>query len=28
MAEFICGFALTGHKFINGKVIPVAINNP
>lgn len=28
MAKFICGFALTGHKFINGKVIPVAINNP
>lgn len=28
MAEFICGFALTGHKFINGKIIPVAINNP
>lgn len=28
MAEYICGFALTGHKFINGKVIPVAINNP
>jgi short-subunit dehydrogenase len=28
MAEFICGFALTGHKFINGKVIPVAITNP
>jgi 3-oxoacyl-[acyl-carrier protein] reductase len=28
MAEFISGFALKGHKFINGKVIPVAINNP
>jgi NAD(P)-dependent dehydrogenase (short-subunit alcohol dehydrogenase family) len=28
MAEFISDFALTGHKFINGKVIPVAIANP
>ncbi|MCX6252877.1 MAG: SDR family NAD(P)-dependent oxidoreductase [Bacteroidia bacterium] len=28
MAEFICGFALNGHKFMNGKVIPVALNNP
>jgi 3-oxoacyl-[acyl-carrier protein] reductase len=28
MAEFICDFALNGHKFINGKVIPVAISNP
>jgi NAD(P)-dependent dehydrogenase (short-subunit alcohol dehydrogenase family) len=28
MAEFICGFAINGHKFINGKVIPVAITNP
>jgi hypothetical protein len=28
MAEFIAGFALNGHKFMNGKIIPVAINNP
>lgn len=28
MAEFICGFALTGHKFFNGKILPVAIGNP
>ena len=28
MAEFISGFALTGHKFFNGKILPVAIGNP
>jgi len=28
MAEFICGFALTGHKFFNGKILPVALGNP
>jgi 3-oxoacyl-[acyl-carrier protein] reductase len=28
MAEFICDFALTGNKFINGKVIPVSISTP
>ena len=28
MAEYISGFAMTGHKFMNGKVIPVALNNP
>jgi NAD(P)-dependent dehydrogenase (short-subunit alcohol dehydrogenase family) len=28
MAEFISDFALKGHKFINGKIIPVAVNNP
>lgn len=28
IAEFISGFALTGHKFFNGKIIPVAIGNP
>jgi NAD(P)-dependent dehydrogenase (short-subunit alcohol dehydrogenase family) len=28
MAEYIAGFAMNGHKFINGKVIPVAVNNP
>jgi 3-oxoacyl-[acyl-carrier protein] reductase len=28
MAEFISGFALTGNKFFNGKILPVAIGNP
>jgi NAD(P)-dependent dehydrogenase (short-subunit alcohol dehydrogenase family) len=28
MAEFISGFALSGHKFFNGKILPVAIGNP
>jgi short-subunit dehydrogenase len=28
MAEFISGFALTGHKFFNGKILPVAVGNP
>jgi NAD(P)-dependent dehydrogenase (short-subunit alcohol dehydrogenase family) len=28
MAEFISGFALTGHKFFNGKILPVAVANP
>jgi NAD(P)-dependent dehydrogenase (short-subunit alcohol dehydrogenase family) len=28
MAEFISGFALTGHKFFNGKILPVAVTNP
>jgi 3-oxoacyl-[acyl-carrier protein] reductase len=28
MAEFISNFALTGHKFFNGKILPVAISNP
>jgi NAD(P)-dependent dehydrogenase (short-subunit alcohol dehydrogenase family) len=28
MAEFISDFAMKGHKYINGKVLPVAINNP
>jgi 3-oxoacyl-[acyl-carrier protein] reductase len=28
MAEFIAGFALKGHKFFNGKILPVAIGNP
>jgi NAD(P)-dependent dehydrogenase (short-subunit alcohol dehydrogenase family) len=28
MAEYISDFALHGHKFFNGKIIPVAINNP
>jgi NAD(P)-dependent dehydrogenase (short-subunit alcohol dehydrogenase family) len=28
MAEFIADFALKGHKFFNGKILPVAVNNP
>lgn len=28
MGEFIANFALTGHKFINGKVLPVSFSNP
>jgi NAD(P)-dependent dehydrogenase (short-subunit alcohol dehydrogenase family) len=28
MAEFISDFALNGHKFFNGKILPVAISNP
>jgi 3-oxoacyl-[acyl-carrier protein] reductase len=28
MAEFIAGFALTGNKFFNGKILPVAMSNP
>ena len=28
MAEFISGFAMKGHKFVNGKIIPVALDNP
>jgi short-subunit dehydrogenase len=28
MAEFIVDFALTKHKFFNGKIIPVSITNP
>jgi 3-oxoacyl-[acyl-carrier protein] reductase len=28
MAEYISGFALTGHKFFNGKILPVAVGNP
>jgi len=28
MAEFISNFALTGHKFFNGKILPVAVTNP
>jgi short-subunit dehydrogenase len=28
MAEFISEFALKAHKFLNGKIIPVAVNNP
>jgi NAD(P)-dependent dehydrogenase (short-subunit alcohol dehydrogenase family) len=28
MAEFISDFALKGHKFFNGKILPVAVSNP
>jgi len=28
MAEFISYFAINGNKYFNGKVLPVAINNP
>ncbi len=28
MAEFISDFALNGHKFMNGKIIPVALSTP
>ncbi len=28
MASFISDFVLSGHKFMNGKVIPVSLNNP
>ena len=28
IAEFIAGFAITGHKYFNGKILPVALNNP
>jgi NAD(P)-dependent dehydrogenase (short-subunit alcohol dehydrogenase family) len=28
MAEFIMEFALNGHKFFNGKILPVSISTP
>jgi short-subunit dehydrogenase len=28
MAEYIAWFALNGHKFFNGKILPVAVSNP
>lgn len=28
MAKFVSNFALTGHKFFNGKIIPVAVTTP
>jgi len=28
MAEFISDFAMKGHKFMNGKILPVAVSNP
>lgn len=28
MSEFICNFSLTGHKFFNGKILPVSLSTP
>ena len=28
MGKFIADFALTGHKFFNGKVLPVSVSTP
>jgi NAD(P)-dependent dehydrogenase (short-subunit alcohol dehydrogenase family) len=28
MGKYIADFALTGHKFFNGKVLPVAVTTP
>jgi len=28
MGKYIADFALTGHKFFNGKVLPVAMSTP
>ena len=28
MGKYIADFALTGHRFFNGKIIPVAVNTP
>ena len=28
MAEYVVNFALNGHKYFNGKIIPVALSNP
>lgn len=28
MAEFVGNFALNGHKYMNGKILPVALSNP
>ena len=28
MAEFICNFAITGHHFFNGKILPVSSTTP
>lgn len=28
IAPFIAGFALTGYKYFNGKILPVALSNP
>ena len=28
MGKFIADFILTGHQFMNGKVLPISLNNP
>ncbi len=28
MAEYICDFAMNGHKYFNGKIIPVSLSTP
>ncbi|MBN8697882.1 MAG: SDR family oxidoreductase [Bacteroidetes bacterium] len=28
MAEFIANFSITGHKYLNGKIIPVSLSTP
>ena len=28
MADFICDFALNGHKYFNGKILPVSVSTP
>lgn len=28
MAEFVCEFAMNGHRFMNGKIVPVSLTNP
>ena len=28
MAKYICDFAINGHKFFNGKVLPVSLSTP
>jgi short-subunit dehydrogenase len=28
MAEYICDFCINGHKFYNGKILPVALSTP
>jgi NAD(P)-dependent dehydrogenase (short-subunit alcohol dehydrogenase family) len=28
MGKYVADFALTGHKFFNGKILPVALLNP
>ena len=28
MADYIAYFAMNGHKYFNGKILPVAVNNP
>jgi NAD(P)-dependent dehydrogenase (short-subunit alcohol dehydrogenase family) len=28
MAEFICDFALTAHRFMNGRIVPVSLTTP